>query len=189
MKKIFVILFISLFFVRIACAANAEGYYISKSGDTVKVTFIVSTFAFTGGVACEPMQEKIKYYDSNDKKQTLEPSMAKEVCFNFKKENIRMLSVENSFRFLRLIKDGKLRLFLEYYTVDNGQGRSIVKRYHLQKNNGYLFRPGDFSFKKDMVAYFADCPELAQKIEDKILKKHDMEEIVDEYNELMKNKK
>ena len=40
-----------------------------------------------------------------------------------------------------------------------------------------------------MVAYFADCPELAQKIEDKILKKHDMEEIVDEYNELMKNKK
>lgn len=38
------------------------------------------------------------------------------------------------------------------------------------------------SFRKGMMEYFSDCPELVQKIDDKVYKRDDLEQIVEDYN-------
>ncbi len=53
----------------------------------------------------------------------------------------------------------------------------------LKRDGEELFQPGAFSVKKDLIAYFSDCPELAQKIETKIFKKRDLLGMVMYYNE------
>jgi len=51
-----------------------------------------------------------------------------------------------------------------------------------QKGEEEPKRPGDTSFRKSMVKYFADCPELVGKINNKTFQKDDMLDIANFYN-------
>jgi hypothetical protein len=59
------------------------------------------------------------------------------------------------------------------YTVDN-----LI----FQKGNEPLKQPRSLGWKKDMLEYFSDCPALRERIEDKDLKRADIEAIVMYYN-------
>lgn len=96
--------------------------------------------------------------------------------------------------FLRLEIDGKLKLFNYYYTQSSpgmynsstggmtGGYSYTVEKYVFQKETGELKRFKGLTFRKDMIEYFNDCPELSKKIEDKEFRKNDMESIVRYYN-------
>ncbi|MFA5974032.1 MAG: hypothetical protein WC780_16920 [Lentimicrobiaceae bacterium] len=206
MKKVFLILTIGLICLNNIEAKKIIGYYISKTNDTLTVTFNVPIKFFSQEPNYERLQWKIKYYDSTNQKKILKPDMANEIIFDYDGEKIRMLSrqnnldligsffIDNNSLFLQLIKDGKLKLF-KYYKTNNSPGMYnastgmttggasyTVEKYIMQKGNDALFKTRWLSFRKDMVNYLSDCPDLAKKIEDKIYRSDDIEQIIDEYN-------
>jgi len=206
MKKIIFALFIGIICLKNMEARDIIGYYISKSNDTLRVTFKIPIKFFSQEPNYERLQCKIKYFDSNKKKMILKPNMANEISFDYEGKKIRFLSrpndldlyctifSDNSNLFLHLIKDGKLKLF-KYYQTNNtlrynpstgmttGGLQYIFDNYIMQKGNEELFVTGLFSFRKDMVDYLSDCPDLSRKIEDKIYRSYDIEKIIDEYNQ------
>ena len=79
MKKYFYFLFVVSLICTNSEAKKIPGFFINKEGDTVCVTFDV-TFGFFGQDAkIERIQEKIRYYDSLNNKNTLKPEDASEV--------------------------------------------------------------------------------------------------------------
>jgi len=187
-------LFIALFFVTsITLSSNADemkGIIVYKN-DTVTVTFDIPINVFTGDIHYRKVQKKVKFIDSSGKKQVLRPSDAKEIIFDYKGAKIRMVSVfkpntdisQNVKIFLKIINDDYLKLYIyHYYQSGPGQYGGPSKAYLLQKGDSLLKWPKNVFFRKDMVEYFSDCKELAEKIENKEYKDDDIEEIVKFYN-------
>lgn len=206
MKKIYLILVVGFICLNQLQAKKIPGYFIANSNDTVNVTFNIPIRFFGKEPNYERLQWKIKYYDSGHTKQLLKPGMASEISFICNDKRIIMLSRknnlglvgsifnDNSIVFLQLIKDGKLKLF-KYFKTNNSPGMYngsagmmmgsysySVEKYIMQKDNGDLYKTHWLSFKNDMKYYFSDCPDLAKKIEDKVYRSDDIEQIVDEYN-------
>ncbi len=208
MKKIH-ILFSLLFILssNALLAKDIKGIIITKTNDTLHVTFTVSISFFTQEPNLQKMQWKVKYLDSTNTKQILRPADAKEVSFSYEGETIRMISLKNNLGlsrsiftedscvFLKLVIDGKLRLYNYYYTQSSGGGyynstagmytgggSYTAETFILQKNTSELFQSGSMSFKKDMIKYFSDCPAIVKKLEDKTYRRKDVELIVNEYN-------
>jgi hypothetical protein len=190
-------------------AEKIEGLIITKTEDSLQVTFEIPLQLFTREPDYERLQRKVKYYDVNGKKQTLKPKDAKEIHFTYKNERIRMRARRNTssflggtfslnagdYIFLRLLEDGPVQLFLYYYTqnspgvVDPTTGIMTgglmydTDRCLLQKGDaGELTPIRALFFKKDMSAFFSDCPELVKKIEEKEFKREHLREIVQFYN-------
>ena len=67
-------------------------------------------------------------------------------------------------------------------TTGAGSYSYSVETYIMQKGNDELFKTRWLSFRKDMVNYLSDCPDVAKKIEDKIYRSDDIMQIIDEYN-------
>jgi len=199
MKKIVLLILLGLF-VNKLYAKKVEGQIITQN-DTINVTFNIPMKLFTQEPNYERLQYRIKYYDSLNQKKILRPDQAKEIRFLHKNEEIRMLSRYNSLGFssffsmnsnifLKLEIDGELKLFNYYYSENSpemynsatntftGANSYSIERYILQKGNGELKRPKRLMFRKDMMEYFSDCPELSQKIEMKELRKKDLEAII-----------
>jgi hypothetical protein len=96
--------------------------------------------------------------------------------------------------FLKLEKDGELKLFTYYFTrtspgtfnASTGTTTSGfsygVEKYIFQIGSGELKRPRTLFFRKDMLEYFKGCPSLCEKIEKKDFGSYDIEIIVDYYN-------
>ena len=208
MNKCIIIIFTIFFSGNSLFAKNIKGIIISQKNDTMQVVFDIPVNLFTQQPNIEKLQWKVNYIDSNNKKQIVKPFQAKEISFNYKGENIRMISTrnnlglkapffgDNSFIFLRLIIDGKMKLYNYYYTdyyyspgVHNSTTGTTTeaipytaKNFILQKDTAELFQAGWLLFKKDMIDYLSDCPELAKKMKDKIYLKKDVALIVNEYN-------
>jgi hypothetical protein len=118
-KVVLAVLFICTAFT--ASAIKKKGYFINNQGDTNFVVFRIPAGLFSRTPAYEKLQWKIVYLDSCKKHHTLKPGQVKEYCFNYKSEQIRMVSIKNSFNaslsgfktdqdiFLRLVIDGQLR--------------------------------------------------------------------------------
>ena len=204
MRKLF-----SLIIIGLVCSLNAEAKKIEGKiildHDTIDVIFNIPFKFFAQEPNYEKLQYKVKFYDSTGKRGVIRPDHAKEIRFKLYGKDIRMLSrhqssgMGNVFStnyklFLKLEIDGKLQLF-NYYQTNSSPGMYnagtgmmsgghsyTTERYVLQKENGELKRPRGLTFKKDMVNYFQDCPELAQKIENKEFRKADMESLVHYYN-------
>lgn len=201
---------LTLFAVVFLLSTNSEakkipGFFINKDGDTVHVTFNVAVNLFRQEAKINRIQEKIRYYDSLNNTNTLRPENTSEVVMVSSGDTIRMLSRANNLGlgsffsrngiFLRLIKDGPLKLFKYYESKSSAPGYNHssnimsggytyeVESYVLQKKDEPLFRTrSQVNFRKDMADYLSDCPELVTKIEQKKYRKDDMALIVEEYN-------
>lgn len=186
-------------------AKKNPGFYINKDGDTVYVKFNVAVSLFRQEAKIDRIQEKIRFYDSLNNTHYLKPEHASEVVIISSEDTIRMLSRANNLGlgsflsrngiFLRLIKDGKLKLFKYYESKSSAPGYNHstntmsggytyeTQCYVLQKDNEPLFRTmNPVSFGNDMANYLSECPELVIKIEQKQYQKNDVPLIVDEYN-------
>lgn len=205
------LIFVFLFFLLTNVnAKKISGYFISNTHDTVRVLFNIPVKFLMQEPNFVNLQKKVKYFDSKNIKQVLYPDMALEVVFDFEGQKYRMLSRNDDLGlnsmfssdnriFLNLIKDGKLKLFEYHYSgtagapmMGAGGGAPMMaggspggSNYILQKGEGSLFEISVSlfnSFKKQASEYFADCPEVLKKIQDKAYRKDDMELIVDDYN-------
>lgn len=204
MKRIYLLITIGLFLTFKIEAKRVEGKIV-RVKDTINVTFNIPVGLFTGEIDFEKLQHQIKYFDSTGKKITIKPDQVSEIQFEYRYEEFRILSRKKSSGldgicsnqdhiFLKLEVDGKLKMFSYYHmesmpmvysasgSVMTGVYFYPVDKYVLQKENEELMIPGELSFRKEMMEYLKDCPELFRKIENKELRKKDLETIVGFYN-------
>jgi len=209
MKRTLLIFVIGLAFTFKLEAKKVEGLIFFEK-DTVKVTFEIPVSFFSEEVDYQKLQYKVKYYGTDGKKIVLKPEQAKEIQFKDGYQEIRMLSRENTLGggniffgssniFLKLEMDGSIKMFKYFYTQTSpgmtvggggmaggtimvGGGSYNVEKFVLQKGNSELKRPRGLFFRKDMIEYFSDCPELAKKIENKDYTSDDLDAIVRYYN-------
>lgn len=205
MKNVFLVIIFLLITLSNVKAKKIEGLIILNNDETLEVTFIIPFGFLSPEPSYLKLQTRVRYIDSSNQKKVLKPDDAKEISFMHNGYEIRMLSVQDDLQlsslfssqtkvFLKLEIDGNLKLFNSYATqqspgmynasmgMSTGGYSYSVERYVLQKGNGELFRPRGISFRKDMSAFFSDCPELVQKIQNKDFRKGDLELIVKEYN-------
>ncbi|MFB6317084.1 hypothetical protein [Saccharicrinis sp. FJH54] len=205
MKKIYLLLTLIVVFAIQINAKNLKGKIITGS-DTSTVMFKIPKGFLSTQISYEKLQKKVKYFDVDGTKKILRPENAEEFRFMYKGKEIRFLSRRNNLYlggafsirprlFLKLEVDGKLKLF-KYYGSQNSSGSfgaSSGGMYGgvsmntvdniLQKGDGDLMQPNFYRYKKELKEFLNDCPELCEKIDNKELKKRDLEEIVRFYNE------
>jgi len=204
MKKISFLIILGLILSIETEAKKLEGKILFDN-DAVHVKFFIPVNVFSKEINYEKLQYKIKYFDSTGNKFVIKPDQAVEVRFIYKNEEVRILSRYNSLRlgnvfsvnqriFLKLEIDGKLKMFKYYYTesslmmynssseVTTGGYSYQVDKYILQKGSQELVKVKDLTFRKDMMEYFKDCPDLSQMIERKEYRKRDLKKIVSYYN-------
>jgi hypothetical protein len=204
MKKVILIASLILVFYNVD-AKKIPGKIVLNNGETIDVTFLIPFGFLNSQPTYTKLQMRARYVDRSGKKVVIKPDDAKEISFNFKGQNIRMISVNDDLglqsifssqqrAFLKLEIDGALRLFTYYFTQNSpGMYNSAtgtmsggtyynVDKFVLQKKNGPLKQPRGISFRKDMSEYFSDCPELVERIQKRDLRKGDLEIMVMEYN-------
>ena len=173
---------------------------IYRDGVIEDVTLRVKT-NLLGDLQLITMQYKIIYFDKKGNKHKLRPGEADEIHFDFKGEHVRMICVDNNlysgsiFRgngrkiFLRNFIEGPLSLFEFYYESQtmagpNGQMvRNIHVDYVLKKYDGPLFIPVHIGFRKSMLQFLDDCPAVVEKLQDRELRRRNLETMVKYYNE------
>lgn len=204
MRKLIFITVIGLIFTFKSEAKKFEGQIFYKN-DSVNVTMEIPVKLFSKKPKYEKLQYKVKYYDSLGLIQVIKPFDAEEIRFSYEDEKVRMLSRKNTLGlgktfsmsskiFLKLEIDGDLKLFNCYYTqktygsYNTMTGMTVggptykMEKFLLQKGDEELMRPYPLTFRKDLIQYFNDCPELSKKIEDKEFNINDLESIVRFYN-------
>lgn len=89
--------------------------------------------------------------------------------------------------FMEAKVEGEATLFAYTYREPKGK-KEIVTDYYVKKKGGGLIKVPQQAgkFKSDMAIYFADFPQLSQKIANKQYGYYDMEAITEEYNEWVK---
>lgn len=108
--------------------------------------------------------------------------------YSLNKENYYSLKDEEGKSvFMEAKVQGKANLFAYTYREDKGK-KEIVTDFYIKKEGGGLIKvpvqPG--KFKTDMALYFADFPQLADKISNRQYGYYDMEAVTEEYNEWIK---
>ncbi|MEO5599933.1 MAG: hypothetical protein ABIR06_03300 [Cyclobacteriaceae bacterium] len=202
--RIIIFLTATAFILSSANAKKIPGQIVDRQGNILEVIFNIPFGFLSSEPNFEKIQYRIAYYDAMKNKRILKPDEASEIIFNNKKEEIRMLSRPNSIGagsifftnthiFLRLKIDGKLKLFNYYYTQNSttynsstgamtGSHPYTFAKYVLQIGEETLLQPRGLAFRKDMLSYIIDCPEVIRMIEERELRKGDLEIIVQQYN-------
>ncbi len=201
MKKLVRLIVCILFtFYSAEAAKKIEGYIHHNDNRKEKVTFLIPFGFLSSEPSYVNLQRQIKYLVGKEK-VALRADDVKEISFTIKGQEIRMRSVydnlqqgwsSGSFIFLKLEVDGPVSLYHYYSTTTTpgvytggmmtGGTTNTTDRLVVQRDNGELIRPRTMFFRKDMAQFFADCPELVKKIDDRVLVKSDLEIIVIEYN-------
>jgi len=102
-------------------AIYTKGIVVQNS-DTIRASIYIpmSDFNIKTGPDYPRMQRIMRYTDNQGKKKKINPDDAQELVFTFEYQKIRMISVRllgpelTGTRFLRLMEDGKMRLFIYY---------------------------------------------------------------------------
>jgi hypothetical protein len=190
------ILIVTLVTTSLFAYGKKVGGTIMFKGESRNVTFDIKVLLLGSEPNFERIQYKVKYYDENGKKQTLRPDDADEIWFDYDGVEVHMISCSNTLGsifstsnkiFLKVEIDGPLRLFRYYYkqrmpTGASGSAVYVADDFIFQKGNGPLKQPKAWGWKKDMIEYFSDCPDLRERIENKDLNRSEIEAIVLYYN-------
>lgn len=140
------------------------------------------------------IQKRVKYYDEDGNKQIITPNQAREVSFVIGQEEIRMVSVNLTInlqlqaggkRFLRLTVDGDKLKLLRFYDLTL-QLRSTPQYQDILQKENHSKKVVDVRFRKEILAYFSDCPTLAKKIKDKKMTYKHLPAMVMYYNKSCK---
>lgn len=197
--KHFLFLFFFLFALNKTNAKEVSGYYINLSNDTIKINFKITMELFSDEINISSIQCGVMMYNEKHKKVYLKPEAIKEIHFDLESKHYKFVSLQNTLQLcqcfysskflLKQIIDGDLKLYTYHLNSQSGgQSAGQTTMYSgevniLQKKDGALFKIDYFSFKKSLSEYLSDCPELVQKIQDKIYGKDDLLKIVSDYNQ------
>jgi hypothetical protein len=209
--KIFPLLIVIVLMIANKIEAKKIGGKVIFMNDTLDVIFKIPIYIFSKEINFEKLQYKIKYFDSTRDLVVIKPEQAEEIRFLYRNEEVRMLSrdsrhiiksvISNKSKiFLKLEIDGMIKLFTYYNTesspvMHNSSSELItegisyqVDKCIIQKENQELVRINRLTFRKNMMEYFSDCPDISKKIADREYRKKDIETIVNHYNSYYANK-
>jgi hypothetical protein len=192
------LVFVVLIICSTSYAKRIEGRIFYKN-DTVDVLMNVPMSLFGANPEFIKMQYRIKYWGEKGTKYILKAHEAEGIEFTIGRNIYTMLSRPNNLGignllvntthiFLILEIDGPMKLFTYFYTQSSGGGpnsapvTTIVAQDVLQKFDEPLKQPAGLMFRKHMVPYFDDCPELAGMIKEKEFRRGDIVAIVNFYN-------
>lgn len=188
----------ALFIYSTANAKRIPGTIIDLQGRTIDVVFKIPFRMFGSRPDLEGVQFRVVYFDKDNTRNVLRPDDAREIIFFHNGIQYRMLSRPRDFSggirfgqrriFLHLLIDGEFKLFLHYYTQTssngpgNGSSSYQTEEEILQLRDKELISPNRIGFRKEMLRYIDDCPEVTNFIESRDLKRRDLGIIVSEYN-------
>lgn len=162
---------------------------IYRDNDSIKVVMKIPILDIFNEPKILKLQTSIRYTDRHGKTTNAYPSDIQGFKFKYEGISYRLKSIEHSgsLMFLLVKVDDYLSLYFffekQYELSQTTRELPVLpSRYLLQIKNYTPIKPRPLRFSKDMRGYFEDCPELAQKIEDKTLQFYDIIEIVDFYN-------
>jgi hypothetical protein len=172
---VILILFLSQAFS--AQEKKVKGTYTDLNDAVHNVTMNVST-TVENLVDWFFLQERIRYIDSTGESANLIPERAKEIRFTYDDVRYKMAAVKfkyidtyfgtdvNKELFAKIELDGPCRAFA-VYMQDNPDNDMVDDFTLIRKNSQYYFFRGNKPEKtngKKVEDFFADCPELVQKI-------------------------
>jgi hypothetical protein len=162
-------LFIIICLTTYSLATAQSDYVVTIQGDTIK--------------------GKLKYlnYKTAKSVQVITPDGKKSVHpilktkgFTLKNEVYHTVRRPEAYTYMKLVKDGYLKL----YSFQQENQTTWDGRY-LLKSDGSGQDVPNLTFKKTMTNFLLDCPSVIQKIEKGELTKTDINQIVDEYNNVI----
>jgi len=145
--------------------ANAQDYVVLLKGDTVYG-------------AVKPMlgPEKKVQVVSADKKKNNYPILQVK-GYRYKDEMYQTVRDAKGYTFMKVIKSGYLSLYA--FQLENQTGFDGL---FLTKKDGTFLEVPNLTFKKMVLKFLEECPEITAKIEGGELGKRDINAIVDGYN-------
>ena len=165
-----------------------DGYVIKESGDTI--------FGKIGNLSPEQSCLKIKFKDFNGNKIKFkdEEVYAYKIGADlyFKKPYGVPTMFDNMIGFMRLINDGKVKLYeFRFQAKSNmpmgsnggmGFGTSQFIKHHYLEKNGEFIRVPKRRFKQTMSKYFSDSQVVVDKIKQRYYTYEEIEALVRMYN-------
>ena len=103
--------------------------------------------------------------------------------FSIEGEIFEPVKGPNGYTFMKVIKPG----FLSLYSFQQ-ENQTSYDGLFLAKKDGSGMEVPNLTFKKGMRKFLDDCPSVAIKIENDVLHKRDLHQIVDEYNACMQGR-
>jgi hypothetical protein len=196
MQKILLVVVMTLLCHTTTFARLVQGYFINLTDDTVKVKFDIP-IAPPNTPNVRLIHFGVRFLDSNGQERELKPHQAKEFCFQYNNETTRLISridhlnlekklfkKNKTYVFLKLEVEGKLRLYSFYYTQHVNMDFSYESKFMIfQKGSGLLYLPKRTGFRKALMKYLVDCPDVYQRLKLKMYGKGDELEIVKDYND------
>lgn len=167
-----------------------DGYVVKESGDTI--------FGKLERLSSERSCLKIKFIDSNGNKVKFKDSevyaykIGEDLYFKKPYEApIRIL--DNMIGFMKLIDDGKVKLYEFSFQVHQAGGPAYPggpvtigyatsKKHHYLEKNEQFIRVKKMGFKQTMSKYFSDSEAVADKIKKRHYRYKDIVAIVEMYN-------
>ena len=151
-------------------SAAAQGdYLVTSKGDTLRGTVQIHSY--------DLMDRTTVRVDGKKKNFT-----AVEVRFVFMDSaRYTAVQIENAIRLMKVIKSG----YLSLYGFKIGDQSSFDGRLLVKMNGSRLELP-NLQFKRILSKFLEDCESTAQKVKDGELDKDQIETIVDDYNECIR---
>ena len=167
-RMLFYCLFVSGF-VRPVYAQ--QDFLVTLKGDTLFGTVFCSRFG---------QSQRIEY-SAGKKKQYFTPVQIR--SFRTGNESYFPVRTTNGYQIMKLLKPGYLSLYafqLENHISWDG--------LYLLKKDGSGMEYSGLLFKKRIAKFLEDCPAVSQQVQEKELKRSDLDEIIDQYNQCIEER-
>jgi hypothetical protein len=127
---------------------------------------------------------KIRFIDQRGKKKKLGPGDIRGYVRSSMHYETRWY--DGKVRFLRPVVKGWVSYYQYEYAINSDDGSSIETEKLLQRFGENNFYEVEFLwFRKRMIDYFSDCPEIVVKLQNKEYRFRDLEKLVADYNRIM----
>jgi hypothetical protein len=177
MRHFYLLLFIFLLsFKSIAQKVNIQ--IITKNNDTIKDYKIDANYSFENSMVLD-LENKLKVYDSNNKKKEFLPNELKSFSFMNADKHVEFISIQdqvfgllmysNKLKLLKAIKPGYTKVNVYIVLRPNNGKVSYMEAMGLSR----------LISKKVITREITDCPTILEKVENKILKINGEEGVIE----------
>ncbi len=171
MKRNILRLFFTAFILLLFTNAYTQDFFVTLQGDTIRGEIKPLTYGSERKVqVTEPGKKKVIY------------PFFKVKAYSLNGDIYQPVKGPNGYTFMKLIKAGYLSILS--FQAEN---QTTYDGLWLLKKDGDGIEVPNLTFEKGMKKFLDDCPALVKKIDNDVLNKKDLHQIVDEYNACMTN--
>jgi hypothetical protein len=171
MKRNILRLFFTSFILLLVTSAYAQDFFVTLQGDTIRGEIKPLTYGTERKVqVTEPGKKKVIYPFFKVKAYSLDGDIYQPVKGPY------------GYTFMKLITSGYLSILS--FQAEN---QTTYDGLWLLKKDGDGIEVPNLTFEKSMKKFLDDCPAIVKKLDNNVLNKKDLHQIVDEYNACMNN--